>query len=67
MDERVVRRGQQRCYQDVLYEGEHCSAPAEYVALLDHSAMPYYLCGLHLAEQRRDWPDSIVWMRELRG
>jgi len=49
----------------MLYEGECCSAQAEYVALLAHSAMPHYLCGLHLAQQLRDWPDSIVWMRNL--
>ena len=38
---------------------------ARYVALLDHSAMPHYLCGEHMAQRLRDWPDSIVWMREL--
>jgi hypothetical protein len=55
-----------RCYADVLHEGEHCRAPAAYVALLAHSAMPHYLCGEHLAEQLRDWPDSVIWMRDLR-
>jgi hypothetical protein len=55
----------QRCYADVLYDDEVCTMTARYVALLDHSAMPHYLCGEHMAQRLRDWPDSIVWMREL--
>ena len=62
MDEPVGHR----CYQDVLHEHEHCRAKAEYVTLLAHSAMPYYLCGRHMAEQRRDWPDSIIWISTTR-
>jgi hypothetical protein len=66
VDERVARKGQQRCYADVLYDDQPCGAKADYVVLLDHSTMPHYLCDAHMARRLRDWPDSVIWMRNLR-